>query len=70
MLMPLLSNFEPEQKERAMPVQPRLTGEPILRIICRNSDKLVGYLYRFNNGELLPMWLAGPVNDVRYEPII
>jgi hypothetical protein len=53
-----------------MPSQPRLTGEPILRILCRNSDKVVGYLYHFNNGELLPMWLSGPATDVRYEPII
>ena len=32
----------------------RLTGEPIMRILCKNTGNLVGYLYQWNNGDLQP----------------
>lgn len=49
---------------------PRLTGEPIMRILCKKTDELVGYLYQWNNGDVQPAWLDGPMAEVRYEPII
>jgi len=36
---------------------PRLTAEPIMRILCKKTDTLVGYLYQWNNGDLQPAWL-------------
>jgi hypothetical protein len=38
----------------------RLTGEPIMRILCKKTDTLVGYLYQWNNGDLQPAWLTPP----------
>ena len=31
-----------------MNTKPRLTGEPIMRILCKTSENLVGYLYQWN----------------------
>lgn len=47
----------------------RLTGEPIMRILCKKTDTLVGYLYQWNNGDLQPAWLDAAKAEVRYEPI-
>ncbi|SIS90493.1 hypothetical protein [Phaeovulum vinaykumarii] len=48
----------------------RLTGEPIMRILCNKTDKLVGYLYKWNNGDVQPAWLNEAMTDVRYEPMV
>ncbi|NKX46574.1 hypothetical protein [Roseicyclus persicicus] len=48
---------------------PRLTAEPIMRILCKKTDTLVGYLYQWNNGDLQPAWLDSAKVEVRYEPI-
>ena len=53
-----------------MTPQARLTGEPIMRIFCKKTDKLVDYLYQWNNGDLQPAWLNDAVSDVRYEPLV
>ena len=47
----------------------RLTGEAIMRILCKNTDNLVGYLYQWNNGDLQPAWLNNAMAEVRYEPM-
>ncbi len=47
----------------------RLTGEPIMRILCKNTGNLVGYLYQWNNGDLQPAWLNNAMAEVRYEPM-
>jgi len=47
----------------------RLTGEPIMRILCKNTGNLVGYLYQWNNGDLQPAWLNNTMVEVRYEPM-
>ncbi len=47
----------------------RLTGEPIMRILCKETDALVGYLYQWNNGDLQPAWLNEAMAEVRYEPM-
>ena len=52
-----------------MTPKPRPTGEPILRILCKKTDSLVGYLYQWDNGDLQPAWLKDAMADVRYEPI-
>lgn len=49
--------------------QPRLIGEPILRILCKRSDMLVGYLYLWDNGDLQPAWMNEAVSGVRYEQL-
>jgi hypothetical protein len=51
------------------PPKIRLTGEPIMRILCNKTNTLVGYLYRWNNGDLQPAWLNIAVAEVRYEPM-
>lgn len=47
----------------------RLTGKPIMRILCEKTGLLVGYLYQWNNGDLQPAWLDIAMAEVRYEPI-
>lgn len=58
-----------ESEERVMTPKPRLTGKPIMRIFCRKTESLVGYLYQWDNGDLQPAWLTEVMVDVRYEPI-
>ena len=53
-----------------MNTKPRLTGEPIMRILCKTSENLVGYLYQWNNGDVQTAWFDGAMADVRYEPFI
>ena len=53
-----------------MNTKPRLTGEPIMRILCKTSENLVGYLYQWNNGDVQPAWLNDAMPDVRYEPMV
>lgn len=48
----------------------RLIGEPIMRILCKKTDALVGYLYQWNNGDLQPAWLNNAMAEVRYEPMV
>lgn len=52
-----------------MTTKPRLTGEPIMRILCRKTDTLVGYLYHWDNGDLQSAWLSEVMTEVRYEPL-
>ncbi|MAU43751.1 hypothetical protein HKX23_16820 [Sulfitobacter sp. KE29] len=53
-----------------MNTKPRLTGEPIMRILCKTSENLVGYLYQWNNGDVQPAWFDRAFADVRYEPFV
>jgi hypothetical protein len=48
----------------------RLTGEPIMRIFCKKTDDLVGYIYQWNNGDLQPAWLNESMAEVRYEAMV
>ena len=48
----------------------RLTGKPIMRILCKKTDTLVGFLYQWNNGDLQPAWLNDAMVEVRYEPMV
>jgi hypothetical protein len=50
-----------------MTSKPRLTGEPILRILCKNTGVLVGFLYLWDNGDLQPAWIEEMPIAVRYE---
>lgn len=52
-----------------MTKQPRLTGKPIMRILCNKTDDLVGYLYQWNNGDVQTAWLDEAMAEVRYEAI-
>ena len=56
-------------QERKLTRIPRLTGEPIMHILCKKTGNLVGYLYQWNNGDLQPAWFDGEVQDVLYKPI-
>jgi len=45
----------------------RLHATPIKRILDRNSRELVGWLYEWNTGAHVPMWVDGRKSDVIYE---
>ena len=53
-----------------MTPQPRLTGKPIMRILCQKTNTLVGFLYQWNNGDLQPAWLNEAMAEVRYERLV
>ncbi len=44
-----------------------MDAKPIKRILDRNTRKVIGWLYEWNTGELLPMWKSGVYKDVIYE---
>jgi hypothetical protein len=56
-----------ERQEPDMTSNQRLTGEPILRILCKNTGVVVGFLYLWDNGDLQPAWIEKPQVDVRYQ---
>lgn len=45
----------------------RLTGEPVKRILCVETGELLGHLYRWNNGDEVPMWIGEKKKNVTYE---
>ena len=44
----------------------RVEAVPIKRIICVRTGALLGYLYRWNTGEIEPMWFGRSSKDVTY----
>jgi len=47
--------------------QKRLHARAIKRIYDRRSRQLVGWLYEWNTGELVPRWKANAHTDVIYD---
>ena len=45
----------------------RLTGEPVKRILCVETGEIFGHLYRWNNGDEMPMWIGEKKKNVTYE---
>jgi hypothetical protein len=50
-----------------MPRTERLEAQPIDRILDRETREVVGWLYRWDNDDLVPMWKDGPKTNVIYE---
>ena len=50
-----------------MPNKKRLEAYPIDRILDRETREVVGWLYRWDNDDLVPMWKDGPKTNVIYE---
>lgn len=47
--------------------QARLHAHAVNRILDRKTGELVGWLYKWNTGELVPRWKAEAKSDVVYE---
>lgn len=47
----------------------RLEARAVMRILAVETGGQVGWLYRWNNGDLQPAWFAGPLEAVIYEPV-
>ena len=47
--------------------QTRLHAHAVSRILDRENGELVGWLYKWNTGELVPRWRAGVKSDVVYD---
>lgn len=45
----------------------RETAEPIKFILDRETRAVVGWLYKWNTGALVPMWKNGKCQNVIYE---
>ncbi len=45
----------------------RQTAEPIKFILDRETRAVVGWLYKWNTGALVPMWKDGKCQNVIYE---
>lgn len=46
-----------------------LEAQPIQQIRSVDNKRVVGWLYRWNNGDHVALWLDGPRTDVLYRPI-
>lgn len=49
--------------------QEKLDGVLIARLQSRSTGKLVGWYYRWNTGDVDPLWIDGPVEDVVSVPL-
>lgn len=49
--------------------EPRLMARPVSRIRCSKTQRIVGYLYEWNNGDQQPAWTGRPMRNVTYDPI-
>lgn len=47
--------------------QKKLEAKAVGRILDAKTREVVGWLYQWNTGELVPRWKNGPVEDVIYE---
>jgi hypothetical protein len=57
-------------KKRTRPVNKepvRLHARAIKRILDRQTGELVGWLYEWNTGEIVPRWKTNAQTDVIYE---
>lgn len=59
----LSTTTETERQE----VQQRMHAEPIKFILDRDTRNVVGWLYKWNTGALVPMWKNGACLNVIYE---
>ena len=56
-----------QKNSRATGTQPvRIHAHAVKRILDRRSGTLVGWLYEWNTGELVPRWKAEARSDVIY----
>jgi hypothetical protein len=46
-----------------------LEAVPIFRLVCPNSDELVGIEYHWNNGEAGILWRVDPIENFVRRPI-
>lgn len=56
----------PKKSPKASAEPARLHARAVKRILDRQSGTLVGWLYEWNTGELVPRWKAGAKSDVIY----
>jgi hypothetical protein len=52
-----------------MKKEPRLCARPVARLICAETEKTVGYMYEWNNGDKQPAWFGPRVKNVRFLPM-
>lgn len=46
-----------------------LEAVPTFRLVCPNSDELVGIEYHWNNGEAGILWRTDPIDNFVRQPI-
>ena len=51
------------------PKQKRLFAEPVSEIVSLNTGAVVGWIYRWNNGDLQTAWLCDPQSQVLSQPL-
>ena len=51
------------------PSLPRIQARPIKKIVDIKTDKTVGWVYEWNNGETATTWFAEGFIDVRYDTV-
>lgn len=58
--------IRPAKRPKASTKPARLHARAVKRILDRQSGTLVGWLYEWNTGELVPRWKAEASSDVIY----
>ena len=56
-----------EDGDKTMPRQERLEAKAIKRILDAKTREVVGWLYEWNTGEILPRWKDGRRENVIYK---
>tara|TARA_R100001369_G_scaffold52398_2_gene79209 strand:+ start:5837 stop:6109 length:273 start_codon:yes stop_codon:yes gene_type:complete len=51
---------------RKREVECRQSATPVKRIVDRDTGAHVGWLYEWNTGKLVPMWVGNPCENVAY----
>jgi hypothetical protein len=64
--MTTISDVETKSKPCKRETKQRKSARPIKRILDKASGDVVGWLYEWNTGHVVPMWKAEPFEDVFY----
>lgn len=56
-------------KPRGREVQSRKSADPCMRILERDTGRHVGWLYKWNTGAVVPMWIGKAFENVIYESV-
>ena len=68
-ILPLLCQDRKRVEPASANNAPQGIERSLMRILCKKTDTLVGYLYQWNNGDLQPAWRDTAKAEVRNEPI-
>lgn len=58
------------QTPKYEPREAKLCAHPVAKLRDRKTQRLVGFLYKWNTGEHMPAWLDKPCPNALQEPLV